>query len=124
MATTNPARSPKRIRRWLQTTAVGTVLASSSLFGLIAVQGANAAHDASAAPAATPWSWPSERSEAAVAPGSVVTATMATPTATGTLVNANPPAATGTVVATVTPQATSTPQATPAPTVRARTRAS
>ncbi|HLZ72828.1 MAG TPA: hypothetical protein VKV26_23235 [Dehalococcoidia bacterium] len=56
MATTNSARSPKRIRRWLQTSAVGSVLVSSSLFGLIAAQSMQTtAHAASTAtqPAST-----------------------------------------------------------------------
>lgn len=126
MARTNPARNPKRIRRWLQTTAAGTVLVSSGLFGLIAVQGANAtAHEAGAVvPVATPWTWPSARNAA------VLTQTPGAPEGTGA------PVTRGAVVAASTPTAASAPvisntvlpanasPATPTPTVRARTRAS
>jgi hypothetical protein len=136
MAKTNPARSPKRIRRWLQTTAVGSVLLSSSLFGLIAVQGATATPNATdpALPAATPWDWPSAHNTPAVAPAtappavqftpaSATPATTIVPSPTRTVVATGTPVAASTVVATNTAQPTSTP-AKATPTVRARTRAS
>ena len=100
MATTNPARSPKRIRRWLQTTAVGAVLVSSSLFGLIAVQGANAARSSSSV---------AQPSSAAIAATSTAAAGSAT---------------TSSAVDTASMSKQTTATATAVPTVQARTRAS
>ncbi len=126
MATTNSARSPKRIRRWLQTTAAGTVLLSSTVFGLIAVQGANAtAHDAAVAiPAATPWTWPSARAAVVLTPASATPAAASTPIAARTIVTATVPPTAGTAVAATTSAPSATPPATATPAVRARTRAS
>ncbi|HLZ72831.1 MAG TPA: hypothetical protein VKV26_23250 [Dehalococcoidia bacterium] len=103
MATTNTARSPKRIRRWLQTSAVGSVLVSSSLFGLIAAQSSGAAAQAESAPVVPAFTWHSPAQGAEVATRS-------------------------TAPAVVTPPAVMTRKAVPSvaatPTVHARTRAS
>ena len=118
MAKTNPARSPKRIRRWLQTTAMGTMLVSSSLFGLIAVQGASAtAHDSGVEVQA-----PSFWSRLAL-PGTT-TPTPAATTVAATPVAPHVPVATTTSAATVTAAPVKPLAPTATPTVRARTRAS
>jgi len=47
MASPASTRSPRRIRRWLQATALGTVLFSGGVFGLIAFEAAHTTRSSS-----------------------------------------------------------------------------
>src|SRR5438128_396613 len=102
-ATATGARSPKRIRRWLQASAVGSVLFSSAVFGVIAAQSASGSTQPASTTVASP-----------------VAAVSATSGTAGTAATANSAVASPMATATATKTATTTSSVT----VQARTRAS